>query len=150
MNPPGKQYDMTVYPVTAAVRSQADPTKVYMVTFPHCPCADFTNRRGMLIEVDSHTMGVTICKHIAEAMERVGGWNRPEPEPKVWEDLVHAQVKELLQGPEVGLTARKANMVLRRADGHLSATFYTQDGALADGTVSYDRLHSRYTVTLRP
>jgi hypothetical protein len=143
-------YDMTVYPVQAAVRSASDGARSYTVTLPYCPCADFINRRGLLIPVDEHTMGVTICKHIAEAMARIGGWHRPDPEPKVITDLTPPAAKELLQGPEVGLIPRKANTVLRRASGHLSGTFSTLDGALVDGLVEYDRLQSRYTVTLKP
>lgn len=140
--------DMTVYPIQAAVRSQSDGARAYTVTFPHCPCADFTNRRGQLIPVDEHTIGVTVCKHIAAAMERIGGWHRPA-EPKVLEDLTHAAAKALLQGPLVGLTARMANSVLyEAADDYAGSEFTPEDGAVVDGKATYDKVRSRYTVTL--
>jgi hypothetical protein len=145
-----KSYDLTVYPIQVAVRSASDGAAVHTVTLPHCDCADFTNRRGQLIEAEgtgpSH---VSVCKHIAAALERVGGWHAPAPEPKVYPEQTHVETKALLQGPEVSLSARAANSVLRRADGHVSATFTTMDGALCDGIVEYDRLTSRYKVTLR-
>ena len=143
-------YDLTVYPVQAAVRSASDGAAVHLVTLAHCDCADFTNRRGQLIPVDAHTVAVTVCKHIVAALARVGGWNLPEPEPKVHENLMQAEARELLAGPEVLLDAKGVSYVLRRASGHLSASFTTEDGALCDGLVTYNRLQSRYTVTLKP
>lgn len=143
-----KNYDMAVYPVQVAVRSQADGAAVHMVTLPHCDCADFTNRKGRLVD-GAGSPHVSVCKHIAAALERIGGWHGPEPEPKVWGILMHAEARELLIGPEVCLPPRTAYAVLRRASNHDEATFTTLGGALCDGHVAYDRLQSRYTVTLR-
>lgn len=66
----GKTYDMTVYPVQVAVRSEHDATKVYLVNLAFCPCPDFTNRRGVVSEDGT---SVTVCKHIAQALVLVGG-----------------------------------------------------------------------------
>ena len=105
----GKNYDMTVYPIQAAVRSASDGAAVHLVTLPHCDCADFTNRRGMLIEVDEHTAGVTICKHIAEAIARIGGWHRPEPE--VYSDLTRAMAFQVL-ADKAGLQGRPVTVAM--------------------------------------
>ncbi len=112
MAAPAKR-DMTVYPIQAAVRSESDGARAYTVTLPYCPCADFTNRRGMLIEVDEHTAGVTICKHIASAMARVGGWHRPEPE--VWSDLTRSEVFQVLDD-KAGLQGRAVTVALHNVN----------------------------------
>lgn len=88
-----KTYDMTVYPVQVAVRSQSDGAAVHLVTLPHCDCADFTNRKGKLADDGE---AITICKHIREALARVGGWHRPEPE--VHADLTYKRAAEILNG----------------------------------------------------
>jgi hypothetical protein len=72
------KYDMTVYPVQVAVRSQSDGAAVHMVTLPYCDCPDFTNRKGKVVETGD-VKTVTLCKHLAEALERVAGWHRPAP-----------------------------------------------------------------------
>jgi hypothetical protein len=72
------KYDMTVYPIQVAVRSQSDGAAVHMVTLPHCDCPDFTNRKGQHT-FDGASEAITVCKHILTALERVGGWNRPAP-----------------------------------------------------------------------
>jgi hypothetical protein len=74
------KYDMTVYPIQVAVRSQSDGAAVHMVTLPHCDCPDFTNRKGQVVEAElGRPEAITVCKHILTALERVGGWNRPAP-----------------------------------------------------------------------
>lgn len=81
------KYDMTVHPTSALVRSQSDGSKAHQVTFPSCDCADFINRRGVLIEAEGG-IAVTLCKHIAEGLERIGGWNR-RPEPEKPKDVLY-------------------------------------------------------------
>jgi hypothetical protein len=103
------KYDMTVYPIQVAVRSQSDGAAVHMVTLPHCDCADFTNRKGQLVSFEGGKT-VTVCKHLAEALERVGGWNRPAP-------TVHQGIP------------RKAAFDLLTAEDYVSDTL--ADGALA-------------------
>jgi hypothetical protein len=76
---PAKSYDMTVYPVQVAVRSQSDGAAVHMVTLPYCDCADFTNRKGQAVETDA-APAITVCKHLLAALGRVGGWHRPAPQ----------------------------------------------------------------------
>lgn len=91
-----EKYDMTVYPVQVAVRSASDGARVHMVTLPYCDCPDFTNRRGRVTEDGT----VSVCKHIREALERVGGWHRSEPEPEVYGNLTRERAREILGGIE--------------------------------------------------
>lgn len=71
------KYDMTVYPTAGLVRSASNGAVTHQVTLPSCDCADFINRKGRLAWAQDAGHTVTICKHIAEFMERIGGWNRP-------------------------------------------------------------------------
>lgn len=145
---PQRDYDMTVYPIQVAVRSASDPTRVHMVTIAHCDCADFTNRRGMLIPVDEHTVGVTVCKHIVEAMARIGGWHRPEPE--VFPNLRRVDAIRVLDD-KAGLQGRAVTAALHGA--HPGAPqFLPRPGKAAvtvEVTLTSD-LHNqrRYTVTI--
>lgn len=97
-----KTYDMTVYPTQAAVRSEHDGAKTYLVQLPFCPCADFTNRRG---EVGEDNTSVTVCKHIVRALALVGGHHgTPEPEP-VPETYTNLSYEEALTQLEASLVS---------------------------------------------
>ena len=107
------RYDMTVHPTSALVRSQSDGATAHQVTFPSCDCADFINRRGQLIEIDAG-IAVTLCKHIAEGLRRVGGWNRPaDPGPEVLGGLTHEGASGHLA--EAGVNVREASRALNEA-----------------------------------
>jgi hypothetical protein len=140
----GKNYDMTVYPVQAAVRSASDGAAVHLVTLPHCDCADFTNRRGILVLVDKHTAGVTVCKHIAEALTRIGGWNRPEP--VVYSDRTRQQARAILLG--AGQSSREITALLNRIQVHHGKDSFRSAGPdMPAGEVTYDMPSGRYTIT---
>jgi len=142
------KYDMTVYPMTMAVRSASDGAKVHLVQLPYCDCADFTNRKGRLVQLEGGSV-ITICKHIAEAMERVGGWHRAEPESLHFNDLTHTTVKELLVSPLVGFSLREANAVLAKVTRDGEASFKASvTGLLVDGSLTYDKLASRFSLTV--
>lgn len=140
--------DMTVYPVQAAVRSASDGAAVHMVTLPHCDCADFTNRRGQLILVDEHTVAVTVCKHMAEALSRIGGWHRPEPE--VFPNLRRGDVIQVL-ADKAELQGRAVAAALHNV--HTGApqqlTRPGRPAVLLEVSPSGDpHGHRRYTVTI--
>lgn len=109
------KYDMAVYPTAGLVRSASDGARTHQVTLASCDCADFINRKGRLIEVDG-IMAVTVCKHNAEFLERVGGWNRPaepKPAPQVHSDLTRVQAFGFLVDTEgADVTVGAANAVL--------------------------------------
>lgn len=142
------KYDMTVHPVSALVRSQSNGAAAHQVTFPSCDCADFVNRRGQLIEAGDD-IAVTLCKHIAEGLRRVGGWHRAEPAPVSFGDLTHTAVKELLASSLVGFSPREANAVLAKVARDGEASFKASiTGLLVDGAIAYDMLASRYSLTV--
>jgi hypothetical protein len=146
------KYDMTVHPTHALVRSQSNGAAAHQVTFPSCDCADFINRRGKLIEVDGG-LAVTLCKHVAEGLRRIGGWHRDETaapqQAAVYYNLMHGDVKELLRGPVVGFSPREANQVISKAthDGEAVFKGFLTD-LPADGILTYDQTTSRYTLTV--
>lgn len=108
------KYDMTVHPTSALVRSQSDGARAHAVTFPSCDCPDFINRRGQLIELDGD-IAVTLCKHIAEGLRRVGGWRRPtESEPFVFLGRLRAEAFNLLVSA-AGLERAEAVALLDKA-----------------------------------
>lgn len=109
------KYDMTVYPVQVAVRSQSDGAAVHMVTLPHCDCADFTNRKGRLVESPVLGNAVSVCKHIAAALESVGGWHGT-PGPRVFEHVTRTEALAALTTPTGGgLTETAARLATRMA-----------------------------------
>jgi hypothetical protein len=100
---------MTVHPTAGLVRSASDGASAHHVTLPSCDCADFINRKGQLVEVDggfveatAGMVAVTVCKHIAEFLERVGGWHR-ETRPEVHAGIPLNVVREYLAGAEVSV-----------------------------------------------
>jgi hypothetical protein len=109
-----KQQDMAVYPTTVAVRSESDGAAVHTVHLPFCDCADFTNRRGRLTTDGT----VTICKHIREAIERVGGWHRaPDPDPLTYGNLSRSQALTLLTSAYLAALAARDLVDDARATG---------------------------------
>lgn len=107
------RYDMTVHPTHALVRSASRGGVAHQVTFPSCDCEDFINRRGQLIEIDAG-IAVTLCKHIAEGLRRIGGWNRPaDPGPKVLRSLTREGAAAYLA--EAGVNVREASRALNEA-----------------------------------
>jgi hypothetical protein len=143
------KYEMTVHPTAGLVRSQSDGAKAHAVTLPSCDCADYINRKGRLVAVDG-LMAITLCKHIVEFLERVGGWNRAEPvapaRTVIFHHLTHADVKRLLQDNEtVGFSIRGASELLRKVSAAEHADFEYSN---IRGKVEYNRLHGHYTLTL--
>jgi hypothetical protein len=136
-------YDMTVYPMTVAVRSASNGARAHLVQLPYCDCEDFTNRRGRLTTEGT----VTVCKHVREALERVGGWHREDPKDEVYEDLTYSEASELL----TSILAVDATMVL----GALAGVHTGQPVELARAAGEAVRLSvkpgergRRYTVTI--
>jgi hypothetical protein len=110
-----KTQDMAVYPMTVAVRSESDGAAVHVVHLPYCDCADFTNRKGRLTGEGSY---VSVCKHIREAIERVGGWHRaPEPAPLTYESLSRSQALILLTSACLAASAASDLVADARATG---------------------------------
>jgi hypothetical protein len=105
------RYDMTVHPTHALVRSQSNGATAHQVTFPSCDCADFINRRGHLIET-ADGLAVTLCKHIAEGLLRIGGWNRPDTAVTVHARLTRFEATRVLCEAPVGLTEPQATDLL--------------------------------------
>jgi hypothetical protein len=140
-------YDMAVYPVQVAVRSASDGAAVHMVTLPHCDCADFTNRKGRLVEVEFGGVAVLVCKHIAAALGRVGGWHRDEPaeETVTYHRLPRIQAVTLMTSAH--LAADLVDRLLRAAvgAGGLAVTVTISTGSVL---VKYDSPTRGYTVTL--
>lgn len=141
------KYDMTVHPLQALVRSQSDGAAAHLVTFPGCDCADYINRRGALVELPDGNVAVTLCKHIAEGLRRIGGWNDAGPASEVIGDLDHSAVRELLTGPRVKMTGTGARDLITAL-----SMMRTQErefvGQKAKGFATYDNRLSRFTVTL--
>lgn len=145
-----KNYDMTVYPVQVAVRSQSDGAAVHMVTIPYCDCADFTNRKGRLVQAEGIGFTVTVCKHLAEALERVGGWHR-EPQPAGLDNISRADLRWFLSSAAVQLPSDEITALMRRAreasDGR--AVFCASlTGAVVSGEVVANLLNGRWSVKL--
>jgi hypothetical protein len=140
------KYDLTVYPMTVAVRSASDGAKVRLVQLPYCDCPDFTNRKGLLSDDGT----VTVCKHIREALERVGGWHRgpqtvPVPEAVTYYRLARPRAVTLLTS--AFLASDLVDRLLRGAVGAspMAVTVRVTDG---DVLVKYDGQSRAYTVTL--
>lgn len=138
------KYDMAVYPMTVAVRSASDGARAHLVQLPFCDCPDFTNRRGQLT-YDGTSESVTICKHIREALARVGGWNRAEKE-ETFSDLTRVDVLSILRGSRIGMTPRASNAVLAQFAHSALAEF--EHGTGISGVVRYDQRLGRYTMTV--
>lgn len=141
------KYDMTVHPLQALVRSQSDGAAAHLVTFPGCDCADYINRRGALVELPDGVIAVTLCKHIAEGLRRIGGWNSTGPASEVIDNLDHNAVRELLMGPRVKMTATGVRS-LTSALGMGRTQEYEFVGQKGKGYATYDARLSRFTVTL--
>jgi hypothetical protein len=147
MTQASKNYDMTVYPVQMAVRSQSDGAAVHQVTLPWCDCADFTNRRGQLVETGGG-VAITICKHIAEALARVGGWHRHEHRQEVFPDVTRQRARTILT--EAGQQDRAVTALLDRIQVHHGKDSFRSAGAgMPDGEVTYELVTGLYTVTLQ-
>jgi hypothetical protein len=163
MAPSAKNYDMSVYPVQMAVRSQSDGAAVHMVTLPYCDCADFTNRKGRAVETEGG-QAVTVCKHLLAGLERVGGWHRDaEPteaivlggrdQPVVFPNITQVVAKVILRGALVGMGARDSNHLFTEARDHADGIAEFKAalcGATVDGQVQVDPLRGRCTLTLYP
>lgn len=141
------KYDMTVHPLQALVRSQSDGASAHLVTFPGCDCADYINRKGTLVELPDGVIAVTLCKHIAEGLRRIGGWNGGGPASEVIEDLTHDEARELLTGPRVKMTATGARTLISTL-GMGRQREYEFVGQKGKGFATYDARLSRFTVTL--
>jgi len=151
-----KNYDMAVYPTAGLVRSQSDGARAHQVTLSSCDCADYINRKGQLVETEAGP-AVTVCKHVAEFLERVGGWNRPVPGPaappagrRAAEPLVHQAVtreraRAILAGAGVeDARARSVLTSIRVLRGR--DTLVLPDGG--EAVVTYNLETRRYDVTL--
>jgi hypothetical protein len=112
-----EKYDMTVYPTAGLVRSASDGARSHQVTLPSCDCGDFINRKGWVVMVDG-VPAVTICKHIAEFIERAGGWHRQPAEPEVHEGLTRNQASEILNGIPGVTPAMATNALSSVNPGH--------------------------------
>jgi hypothetical protein len=146
------KYEMTVHPTAGLVRSQSDGARAHQVTLPSCDCADYINRKGNLVEVDGMP-AITLCKHIVEFLQRVGGWNRqPEPVPVravIYANLFLDDVKKMLQDVcVVGFGAHEANQVLAEVHSRNVAEFSQAAGAPVNGKVEYDKTECTYTLTI--
>lgn len=141
-----KQYDMAVYPTAGLVRSASNGAATHQVTLASCDCADFINRKGRLIEVDG-VLAVTICKHNAEFLARIGGWNR-QPEQRVThEDVTRERARTILA--EAGLTDSAVRSLLNSIRVHNGKdSFRSGRVDQPDGEVTYDDLSGRYTIVL--
>jgi hypothetical protein len=139
------EYDMTVYPTHALVRSASRGGVVHQVTFPSCDCEDFINRRGVLVTLEGGVVAITLCKHIAEGLARVGGWKRPG-EPEVHENLTRQRAVDLLEDSGVTRDAALAGLlrVTRGAPSHFPRS--GRPAALAE--TSSDHGPRRYKVTI--
>lgn len=152
MASPKTQLDMAVYPTAVAVCSESDPGTVYQVQLPWCPCKDFRWRRTSAAAIASGDLELMFCKHLREGMARVAGWHR-KPEPLKFENITDVEVKALLRGSMVRMSARDSNALMTRAgkaaDGR--AEFEASlIGAVVDGEVTLSRLHGTVTLILFP
>lgn len=138
-------YDMTVHPTTALVRSQSNGAMAHAVTLPSCDCADFINRRGRLVEVEGG-IAVTLCKHIEAALLRIGGWNRPtDPGPVVYQDVSRSRAVTVMTSSYLASSLVDSLLHAALGTSPLSATADTTNGPV---TVKYDSASRRYTVTI--
>jgi hypothetical protein len=148
-------YDLTVYPVTALVRSASNGAAAHQVTLPSCDCADFINRRGQLVEVGGG-IAVTLCKHIAEALIRVGGWTRPEPPAQpvtVHGRLLYADALRRLCEHPVGITEPQAVQLLNGVAIGIATSMVLPEGGTVIAEYDTDamagrRSPSRYRITI--
>jgi hypothetical protein len=137
-------YDMAVLPTTVVVCSETDPNTTYHVQLPYCPCKDFRYRRTLR----DLPLEERFCKHLTEALARVGSWHRTPRAKSVYSNLFHDDIKRLLtDGTVVGFSVREANTVLRNMT-ESGAEFSVATGAPVDGKVEYEKLPSRYTLTV--
>lgn len=124
------KYDLAVYPIQVAVRSASDGAAVHQVTLPYCDCADFTNRKGVTITVGDGR-AVTICKHLAEALERVGGWHRqPEAEHRMYPSLSRQQAFTVLTSSYIAADLAERILKAARAANGLTVTHQLANGEL--------------------
>lgn len=140
-------YDMTVHPTTALVRSQSNGAMAHAVTLPSCDCADFINRRGRLVEVEGG-IAVTLCKHIEAALQRIGGWNRetqPGPAVTKYPDLTRSQAMTVLTSHFIS-TDLSSRLLLSAcgADGMV----VVEPIANGDMRATYDSARRRYSLQL--
>ena len=143
--PAEAKYDMTVYPTMGLVRSASDGARTHQVTLASCDCADFINRKGRLIEVDG-VMAISVCKHVVEFIERIGGWNRPaEPGPVVYQNVTRQRAFTVLTSSY--LASSLADNLLHAAVGcsPLSTGVDITNGQVS---VRYDPQTRRYTVSI--
>jgi hypothetical protein len=148
MTSSSKQYDMTVHPTAGLVRSASDGASAHHVTLASCDCADFINRKGRLVEVDGGIVAVTVCKHVAEFLERAGGWHRaPEPLPEMvtLNRLTRAQAFTHLTSAY--MAADLVDRLLHAAVG-ASPIAATVRITVGDVMVKYDSTNRRYTITM--
>lgn len=126
------KYDMAVYPTAGLVRSASDGAKSHQVTLASCDCADFTNRRGQLVVVDD-TLAVTVCKHVAEFLERVAGWHRPAdpaPEHLMYPSLSRQQALTVLTSSCISADLTERVLRAARAANGLTVTCQLTVGEL--------------------
>jgi hypothetical protein len=140
--------DMAVFPTQVVVCSESDPGTTYLVQLPYCPCKDFRYRRSNPEKFPDSPY----CKHIREAMRRVAGWHRQAPAgPEVHDGLTDVAVKELLRSTTIGFGPRESNALVHRAvkaEGLPVPFAASLTGALVDGTLSYERVQSQYTLVV--
>ena len=139
------KYDMKVYPVSGLVRSASDGAGSHQVTLASCDCGDFINRKGRLVEVGD-AFAITVCKHVVEFAQRVGGWTSRQDSEWV-PDLTHDEAVTLLTGERVRMGRPEARAALsalttRRTE---SSDF---TGRAGKGRVTYDPARARFTVTI--
>jgi hypothetical protein len=139
-----KTYDMAAYPVQVAVRSESDGAAAYMVHLPYCPCADFTNRKGRLSEQDG-TPTVSICKHIADALGRIGGWHREAPSPVLYPVLTRGQAVTVLTSHYI--SSSLTNKLLLAACG-AEGMWVAEDITTGQLCASYDKATRRYSLRI--
>jgi hypothetical protein len=100
---------MLVLPTSVVVASESDPAVTYHVQLPYCPCKDYRYRRAS--NAATVARGGTVraeellCKHLATAMQTVGGWHSPEAA-----DLT-ARIERALKA--IGTAGRDEDTVLR-------------------------------------
>jgi hypothetical protein len=141
------KYDMTAYPVQVAVRSETDGAKVYGVFLPYCPCADFTNRKGVLVEAPDGAV-ITVCKHLVQAFALVAGWHRTASKDEVRSGQTKAEVVAFLCGDRVRLTSVQARSVMDKFLRHDAADYSGRPGTGVHGIITRDPRLDRYDVTV--
>jgi hypothetical protein len=137
-------YDMAVLPTTVVVCSETDPNTTYHVQLPYCPCKDFRYRRTLR----DLPLEERFCKHLTEALARVGSWHRTPRPTTVYTNLFLNDLMALLtDGKVVGFSLTEAR-ALRRGMTESGGEFSVATGAPVDGKVTYEKLPSRYTLTV--